>query len=659
MPTELFSWGFQTLILSAGIYGFLRFLSTTRGSGLMRGLVLTLLLGLIALAGLAKVLDLLELEKLIESFTPSIAVILVILFQPELRRIISQVGEQNRIGQLLKKGQDETVSEVVQGASAMAGRNVGALIAFEREFALDEYTHNAVPLDSTVNRLTLESIFHPGSSLHDGAVVIRGDRIVAAACLFPLTENADISKSTGTRHRAALGLSDETDAIAVIVSEETGQIAVCQRGKMENGLSQQRLEKLLRDKLRLADPEGSRKNRSTLGTAAEWIRGAFTSHVPRKLFALAIGALLVFVAHQEITQTNDYSVKFTATTESSGEAKSGLIQLRLPSDDYHVVEPDTDDWMYVSVTGSATAIARLGGAVGGVLDVTPEMAGNPTDLRVEMIQGNWENILGLDVEWRDGVAPRLSIEKLVRQTFSITSEHLRIDDSQLNPRYEHFLDQVEFSPDIIAVKGPADPEFALGTPELPLRLEEIIIDSQARSTREYRLRLDPTLTAAGYSIEDDLTVEVTIPIAPFEQEIGTIEQDIAISVLKGPGEAKGRWRLPARSETARFRIITRGILPTEIERGSPAWLEKTSAIRNFIEENVRVFVDVSALADGVGSEVAVEWKWRRKWGDNPDGASDEPGTLELKLESEERILLGAVESSESSSSDDLDNREGH
>lgn len=661
MYTELFTWVFQALILSACIYGFLRFLRTTRGSGLMRGLVMTLLLGLVALAGLAKALNLAELEKLIESFTPSIAVIMVILFQPELRRIISHVGEQNRLGRLRRKGQNETVNEVVQGVSAMASQNVGALIAFEREFALDEYTHNAVSLDSKVNRLTLESIFHPGSSLHDGAVVIRGDRIVAAACLFPLTENAEISKSTGTRHRAALGLTDETDAVTVIVSEETGQISICRRGRMENDLSPQGLEKLLRGKFGLAaaDPDSSSRGQ----TIFQAIKRALTADIPRKLSALAAGALLVFIAHQEITQTQSFSVQIRTAADQATKPQGSWILVRVPSDDYLVVSPEADRLLDIVVTGSPTALARLKGSLQGVIDVTADMVDNPTDLRIEMIRGNWDNVLGLDVEWNTSTTPRLAVEQLVRQTFSLTSAHLQIDSEKLDPNHQILFEQVEFTPDIVTVMSPSDPEFALGTEESPLLLEEIVIDAEARSTREYRVRLHPSLTEAGYSIENDLKVDVTVPIAPFEQEIGTIEQDIAISVLKGSPEAAGRWQLPARSESARFRIITRGILPTELERGSPAWLERTSAVRKFIEENVRVFVDLSALADGVGNEVPVEWKWRRRWGestlDSSESSSTEAGSLELKLESDERILLGTDESSESSNGNDPNSREGH
>lgn len=618
----------------------------------MRGLMITLALGLVVLAGLSKALGLLELEKLIESFTPSLAVILVILFQPELRRIISQLGEQNRLGKLLKKGQAETIGEVVQGVSAMAGQRIGALIAFEREFALDDYTHNAVKLDSVVNRLTLESIFHPGGSLHDGAVVIRGDRIVAAACLFPLTENADLPKSMGTRHRAALGLSDETDAVTVIVSEETGQVAVCRRGKIENGLSPQRLEKVLRDRLGLADSEGDPEDqrKSLLQRFLQGALWTFTADVPRKLSAIALGALLVFIAHQEITQVRDYNVQVRASTGSSSEPEDGLFLIRLPSDEYHLVTPEENKWLRVSVTGSAAEIDRLGGNLSGVLDVTADMVGKPTDLRIEMLQGNWGNVLGIEVDWASGIAPRLAVEQRDRQLFPLGPEHLTINTSRLNPNFQVLMEEVEFTPDILAVKGPIDADPPLGSEGLPLLLEAITLDEDARSTQEYRLRLHSSLADAGFGIEDDATVEVTVPIVPFQLEIGTIEQEISVSALSGTGEAASRWRLPARSETARFRIVTRGVLPTEIERGSPAWLEKTSSIRNFVEENLRVFVDVSALSEATGSEAEVEWMWRREWGvasnGDPERAS-EPGSIEVQLESEERILLEESGTSES------------
>ena len=124
----------------------------------------------------------------------------------------------------------------------MASRRQGALIAFPRDTPLEPYVQNAVLIDAEVRRLLIDGIFHPGSALHDGGVVIIGDRIAAAACIFPLTENPDLGKSVGTRHRAALGLTEETDSIVLVVSEETGAISIAHDGQLDRHVSPERLE---------------------------------------------------------------------------------------------------------------------------------------------------------------------------------------------------------------------------------------------------------------------------------------------------------------------------------------------------------------------------------------------------------------------------------
>lgn len=662
MTTDLLSWAFQALILGAGIYLFLRFLRTTRGSGLMRGLVMTLILGLIALAGLAKLLGLDELEQLITSFTPSIAVILVILFQPELRRIISQLGEQNRLGKLLRKGEDETLSEVVQGISAMAGRRVGALVAFERDFALDEYTHNAVPLDSKVNRLTLESIFHPGGSLHDGAVVIRGDRIVAAACLFPLTENRELSKSTGTRHRAAIGLTEETDAVTVTVSEETGRVAVCRRGKMEKGLSPQQLEKVLREKLGAPDAEG--EGGPEQGAFRRFLGGlvwTFTQDVPRKLSAVALGALLVFIAHREIRNEYEFNVRVAATTGSSDSTAGGFFYVRLPSDDYQLIAPAENKWYTLIVRGSPAQVDGLGRSLKGFIDVTDEMAGQPLELRIADLQGNWDDVLGLEVAWKNG-APRIEVQKRERFDVNLGPEHLAFDRGRIDPNHQLDLEHVDFDPDAIVVVGPSELGRALGSADLPLLLEKLPLAQGASTAQTFRLRLHTSLRERGFSIEGDLPVTVTVPITAVSREIGIHEQDITIAGLTSRDDSDKRYELPALSEKARFRIHTTGILPAEVEPGSQDWLERTAAIRKFIQENLRVFVDTSSIEPGSTNEVAIEWMWRRRWGVARDGEPariDEPGQLEVELSSEPRILLMEVETSESGGGDGSGTSEGN
>ena len=130
------------------------------------------------------------------------------------------------------------------------------------------------------------------------------------------------------------------------------------------------------------------------------------------------GALLVFIAHQEITQTRSFNVQVRATTGSSSEPEDGLFLIRLPSNEYRLVTPEESMWLQVEVVGSAAEIDRLAENLSGVLDVTGDMVGKPTDLRLEMIEGNWSNILGLSASWSTGNAPRLSVEQLERQLIS-------------------------------------------------------------------------------------------------------------------------------------------------------------------------------------------------------------------------------------------------
>jgi diadenylate cyclase len=217
---------FQVLILSAGVYLVLGFLRTTRGTGLVRGLAVTALVGVLGLYALSAYLELDELDYLFEISSGYVVIVLAILFQPELRRGIVHLGENPLLGRLLESRRLGVVTEVVQSVTKMAAKRQGALIAIERKMALDAYMESAVRIDSEVDAFLIDTIFHHGSALHDGAIVIRGDRVAGAGCLFPLAEESrEITKSTGTRHRAALGLTEETDAITIAVSPMAGSSA--------------------------------------------------------------------------------------------------------------------------------------------------------------------------------------------------------------------------------------------------------------------------------------------------------------------------------------------------------------------------------------------------------------------------------------------------
>ena len=134
------------------------------------------------------------------------------------------------------------VPRLLRAVARLSKERIGALIAIEREASLSELSENGITIDAELNSYLIESIFFPKSALHDGGVVVQGDRIVAASCLFPLSQNPDIDKRLGTRHRAALGLSEETDALIIVVSEETGNISTASTGKLNHGLSLEKLE---------------------------------------------------------------------------------------------------------------------------------------------------------------------------------------------------------------------------------------------------------------------------------------------------------------------------------------------------------------------------------------------------------------------------------
>ncbi|MFH1836820.1 MAG: diadenylate cyclase CdaA [Candidatus Omnitrophota bacterium] len=164
----------------------------------------------------------------------------LIIFQPEIRRGLARVG---RFG--IFSGEKETLGEIAKAATILSKRRVGALIAAEREIGLRKYVESGVSIDSAVTSELINTIFSPSTPLHDGGIIVSEQRIEAAACLFPLTQNPDAPKTMGTRHRAALGLSEETDAVIIVVSEETGNISMAIGGKMTEDIDPKHLGTVL------------------------------------------------------------------------------------------------------------------------------------------------------------------------------------------------------------------------------------------------------------------------------------------------------------------------------------------------------------------------------------------------------------------------------
>ena len=236
----------QIAILFFVIYGVLHFLRNTRGILVLGALIIFWFL----CWGLAKLMNLEVISYLLGIIGNSSLVLLFVLFHPELRRALAQAGSYADWRHWRRRR--EVIGEVVNAVCAMALRKCGALIVIERKMHLQNLVNDAVQLDDKVHSLLLESIFFPNAPLHDGAVIIRGDRIIAARVILPLCRDKNIPSQLGTRHRAALGISEESDAVVVVVSEETGSISIAQRGALTRDLDgdglRQLLEKLLVEK---------------------------------------------------------------------------------------------------------------------------------------------------------------------------------------------------------------------------------------------------------------------------------------------------------------------------------------------------------------------------------------------------------------------------
>ena len=196
----------------------------------------------------ARQADLRSLSFVLENFWAFWVLALIVLFQPELRRTLAQAGRSRLLQRVVGQGSAERrqlLQEIARAVDALAAKRIGALIAVERQVGLRAYAELGVPMEAVVSAELLGSLFQPGSPLHDGAALIQGDRITAAGCFLPLSRNLGLSRTLGTRHRAAVGLSEETDAVVVIVSEETGVISLAVDGVIERGLAPERLQERL------------------------------------------------------------------------------------------------------------------------------------------------------------------------------------------------------------------------------------------------------------------------------------------------------------------------------------------------------------------------------------------------------------------------------
>ena len=232
------------LIAAVIIYELILLTRQTRGSAVLKGLLL-----LVLATGVSTLLGLKVLNWLLLRVFNEITLVIIILFQPELRKALEQIGR----GAVLSSGRytDEeeerqhVISEIIQCMTDLSRRKVGALIVIEQKTGLNDVIETGTAVDGLVSAPLLENIFEPNTPLHDGAVVLRGTRVVAGACILTLTESQNVSRELGTRHRAAIGVSETTDAVALIVSEETGIMSVAKGGRLTRHMDANSLRTVL------------------------------------------------------------------------------------------------------------------------------------------------------------------------------------------------------------------------------------------------------------------------------------------------------------------------------------------------------------------------------------------------------------------------------
>ncbi len=226
----------ELAVLWVVVYVVLRFLRGTRGARVIKGVALILIVGTLMIQVLGGDDSFERLNFLYSNFLAVVSLMLVIVFQPELRRALVRLGEARFFRQTgLRKSQ--VIDEIIGACDYLARTKIGALIAIERQTGLGGIVEAGTRMDAEVSEDLIKTIFWPGSALHDMGVVIRADRIIAAGVQFPLAEGAGLPQELGSRHRAAIGLSNEADALVIVVSEETGIISVAERGVLRRGLS--------------------------------------------------------------------------------------------------------------------------------------------------------------------------------------------------------------------------------------------------------------------------------------------------------------------------------------------------------------------------------------------------------------------------------------
>lgn len=253
----------QIALIWVAVYLVLRFVRGTIAASILRGAVLLVAFAIVLTAVVLRAFHLRVVEQIFTALGNVAVIAMLVVFQPELRRGLLSIGEHRFVSRL-RRAAPGLLDDLCTAVAQLARERKGALFAIERGNLLHHITRTGVPLDAEARAELLITIFWPGSPLHDGGAVLRGDRVAAAACIFPLAERRELASTLGTRHRAALGLSEESDAVVVVVSEETGRVSIAHQGDLRS-LAPEDLKDAL---LEILGPERQRKGGRKLADEA-------------------------------------------------------------------------------------------------------------------------------------------------------------------------------------------------------------------------------------------------------------------------------------------------------------------------------------------------------------------------------------------------------
>ena len=630
----------QVAILTVGIHLFLFFLTTARSSRMIRGAAVAYFLLYVILLSIAQSADLVELEVIVKSVTGFAVVILAVVFQPELRRGIVSIGDNPLLRRVLGRRSYDAVDEVAEACISMAKRKQGALIAFERQSSLELFTTNSVKIDGNVQRDLLDSIFHAGSALHDGAVIVREGRVLCAMAILPLSENDQLANSVGTRHRAALGLTEETDAVVVAVSEETGLISVFQGGTMERRVIRDELGDVLRARLGgddLASPRLAERP-----PLLSRLASTLFSNPAEKLTSLILAIFIFTLAGRAVMgeQTFTVEVRVEAGSEANTIPTRGVLTIVLPSAGLHVATPLDGESLEVSAEASEAELAMIRGGLGGVLIVEEGWVG--TERQVEPSDFSWG--LGrvqndLDIRFVTPEALVIKVERYANDQVEPTVAALAASPEAasagefalitLPPATDLIGTSLEFNPSRIGLRGPADVIEAIAADPATLAFEPIDLSSYAGRGFVERVRIDKSRMP---EIQIDGELFLRGQIAPRETLITTIELEVALVSFDTARLDGERPFLPP-TEMVKVHVMERGLFPEGLPDSTRT--QMLQEVLQFARENARVFVDVDRALREPGSRAPVELDavdplWRQRLGPYFDEAkSDSSASLRL------------------------------